>query len=181
MNPLMPSPLNFFQSFIYGVIVAVTFGAFGFYFEFAYPTIQAEFLKTACVLIGVVWGFSIHVYNKLFELTELSGLSSRQHENLESVIHSRLKHFWLRAFAIGILGMVAVFPSITKNADGPACKVTCIYNSTQVYLAYAALGIAVFMLIRLLIAQEEIRRVSSKIKQDEREAFEIAQSLKGLS
>ncbi|AXF86427.1 hypothetical protein DTO96_102181 [Ephemeroptericola cinctiostellae] len=180
MNPFKNAPLTNAQNIFYAAIFGCVFGVSGYYLNRYYPTIQAELLKTACVLIGVVWGFAIHVYNKLFELTDLSGLSSRQHESLEDTIHSRLKHFWLKAFSIGLLGLVAMFPSIAKEADGDNCIVDCVYSSQQVYFSYIAFGIAFFILMRLLKEQEEIRRVCSTIKQNEREEAERKERLAEL-
>lgn len=171
MNPLKQTPLTIVQSTFYGILFGGVFGAIGYFLNKKFPTIQPEFLKTTCILIGVIWAFCIHVYNKLFELTDLSGITGRQHERLESIVHQRLKHFWLKAFLIGILGLVAMFPSIAKEADGENCSI-CVSNPLQIYFAYSAIGIAIFMLIRLLIAQEEIRRTCSIIKKNEREENE---------
>jgi hypothetical protein len=181
MNPIKQTPLSTFQSVIFGTLFGVVFAAIGYIANQKFPTIQPEFLKTTCVLIGVIWAFCIHVYNKLFELTDLSGITGRQHERLETVVHDRLKHFWLKAFIIGALGLIAMFPSISKEADGSNCITACVSSPIQIYCAYAAIGVAILMLIRLLIAQEEIRRTCSMIKKNEREEAEVEKRLSELN
>lgn len=131
-----------------------------------YSVLMPDILKMSTVIVGVVWAFSIHIYNKLFDLTDVSGMTYEEHERLEFFVHNRLANFWRSAFLIGILGMLAWMPSIYREATKSTVPLYIIL------IGAFAIGVASYMLARLLIIQEEIRVFRSQLKQNARKEEE---------
>jgi len=118
-------------------------------------------LKYATVLLGVVWAFSMIVYNKLSDLTELPGIDYKQHRGLESAIQLRLQWFWFRAGLLGIAGLVTNLPMFLQDGGitpGPRAFA----------VATGSLVLALFLLRRVWAELEDIRELRSEVKELER-------------
>jgi len=157
-----------------GGAFAVAAGAAGY---FSSSHVNAVFLagvlKYAIGVVGVVWLFSLNVYNKLSDSTDMAGLDYRQHRHLEVEIRARLSWFWMRALFLAIVALVLSAPGILLEAKlsvpawvfGAAC---------------AALALALFSLRRLWNELEEIRELKSYIKELERRESERVSQVKRL-
>lgn len=131
-------------------------------------------LKFSIAIVGVVWFFSLTVYNKLSDITELSGLDFRQHRNIEIEIRARLHGFWLRAIYLGLLALTMYTPSILKEAS-------ITIPNWLIGLAFGALALAFFSLKPLWVELEEIRELKSYVKEIERCEKEKTEQLKKLN
>jgi hypothetical protein len=120
-------------------------------------------LKYAIGIVGAVWVVSLNVYNKLFDVTDMSGLDFRQHRNIEIEISTRLHWFWLRTIFLGILALTMYAPTILDEA-----RVTISGSDWVIGAACGALALALFSLRRLWSELEEIRGLRSYVKEIER-------------
>lgn len=123
--------------------------------------VMAGLMKYAIGLVGVVWLFSLSVYNKLSDVTDLPGIDYKQHRSLEFEVQSRLQWFWVRAFFLAIVALLMYVPSLLTDAR--LAVPSWIYT-----LSGGALGLAIFSLRRLLSEMEEIRELRSQVKELER-------------
>ena len=153
--------LHYAKSFVLALLMGFVFSLIGYLFNQKYPILQPKLLQATSVVIGVVWASSLHVYTKLIEVTDAEQLTYKEHERLEHFVHQRLNWFWLKAFAIGVLGLVVSLPAIYQDATDNA-----FVPAFLIYLGYASLGVACYMLARLLLIQEEIRAYQSALKQE---------------
>jgi hypothetical protein len=156
------------KTILAGVVVGAFFAAAGIAsVRYAPQEVVAGILKYAVAVVGVVWLFSVTVYNKLSDLSDLSGITFRQHRNIEVEIRSRLHWFWLRALFLALLAVMLYFPALLLEAK--------VVPTDAVFAAAgAALGISIFSLRRLLHELEEIRELRAyarqlAIREDERE------------
>ena len=133
----------------------------------------APLLKYAIGIIGVVWVFSLTVYNKLSEVTDISGLDYHQHRNVEIEIRARLQWFWLRAIFLGLLALTMYVPTILNEAK-------LSIPDLVIGVASGALALALFSLRRLWSELEEIRELRSHVKEIERREKERTDQLKSL-
>lgn len=158
---------------IAALITAVA--AFAGYFASRYvpEAILTPLLKYAIGVIGVVWFFSLTVYNKLADITDLSGLDFRQHRNIELEIRARMHWFWLRAIFLGLLALTMYVPTILRDAKFPI-------PGWVIGAAFAALALALFSLRRLWSELEEIRELRSYVKEIERREKERSDQVKTL-
>lgn len=132
-----------------------------------------SFFKFATILLGVVWAFSMLVYNQLSDLTDLPGIDYRQHRGLESAIQLRLQWFWFRAGALGIAGLVANLPMFLK--DGGITPTPWTFA-----IAAASLVLALFLLRRVWTELEDIRELRSEVKELERMESQRAEQIQTL-
>jgi len=155
-------------------VVGVSFWSVGYYGgRFINEVVFAGLLKYAIGLVSVVWVFSLLVYQKLSDATDMPGLDFRQHRHLESEIRSRLNWFWVRAMFLALMALILFLPSLLLEAKigvppwvfGAAC---------------AALGVSLFSLWGLWHELEEIRELKSHIKEIERREAERASQVKSL-
>jgi hypothetical protein len=130
-------------------------------------------MKYAIGLVGVVWLFSLNVYNKLSDVTDLAGIDYKQHRNLEIEVQSRLQWFWVRAFVLALLALAMYTPSILAEAKQPIQDWVFGFSS-------GALALAIFSLRRLLSEMEEIRELRSHVKELERREKERVEVLNNL-
>lgn len=138
------------------------------------PTIFiVKLLKFLIGIIAIVWAFSMLVYNKLWDITDLPGLDYRQHRNIEIEVRSRLYWFWLRAIFLGLLTIIMYVPSIIHEAE--YCLPYWIIRA-----AFVAFGLALFSLRHLWVELEEIRELKSHVKELERQEKERLDQLKLL-
>lgn len=146
----------------------------GYYASLHIPhEVIAPLLKYAIGIIGVVWFISLTVYNKLSEVTDISGLDYHQHRNVESEIRARLQWFWLRAIFLGLLALTMYAPTILAEAKFPI-------PDWVVGIASGALALALFSLRRLWKELEEIRELKSYVKEIERREKERIDQIKSL-
>jgi hypothetical protein len=133
----------------------------------------APLLKYAIGVVGVVWFISLTVYNKLSEVTDISGLDYHQHRNIEIEIRARLHWFWLRAIFLGLLALTMYAPTILNDAE-------ISIPDWVIGIASGAFALALFSLRRLWKELEEIRELKSYVKEIERRENERADHLKLL-
>lgn len=153
-------------------IVSVLFGNFAT--QYIPHKLLIPLLKFSIAIVGVVWFFSLTVYNKLSDITELSGLDFRQHRNIEIEIRARLHGFWLRAIYLGLLALIMYSPSILSEAN-------ITTPNWLIGLAFGALALAFFSLRPLWVELEEIRELKSYVKEIERCEKEKTEKLKKLN
>ena len=149
--------------------------AFAGYFAERYVPhlVLISLLKYSIGIIGIVWLFSFTVYNKLFDVTDISGLDYRQHRNIELEIRARLHWFWLRAIFLGLLALCMYVPTILNEAK--------LQIPAWVFgAAFSALALALFALRKLWGELEEIRELKSYVKEIERREKERAEQTKAL-
>lgn len=130
-------------------------------------------VKYATVLLGIVWAFSMIVYDRLSDLTDLAGIDYKQHRGLESAIHLRLQWFWYRATVLGIVGLTANLPLFLK--DGGITP-----QSWTFAISAASLALAMFLLRRVWIELEDIRELRSEVKELERKEQQRATQARSL-
>lgn len=148
---------------------------FGGFFGSRYvdAVLFAGLLKYAVGLVGVVWLFSLTVYQKLSDVTDMPGLDFRQHRNLEVEIRARLNWFWMRAMFLAGMALALYVPSILQDAK--------ISVPAWVFgAACAALAVSLFSLWGLWHELEEIRGLRSHIKEVERREAERAAQVKAM-
>ena len=133
----------------------------------------AGVLKYAIGLLGIVWLFSLNVYNKLSDVTDMPGLDYRQHRDIEVEIRTRLSWFWIRALFLGLVAVLLFAPSLLTEAK--MCIPAWLFGA-----AGAALALALFSLRRLWNELEEIRELRSRVKELERREAERTAQLKSL-
>ena len=133
----------------------------------------AGLLKYAVGVVGVVWIFSLTVYQKLSDVTDMPGLDFRQHRHLEVEIRSRLNWFWLRAMFLATMALALYVPSILVDAKLPVPG--WVFGA-----ACAALAVSLFSLWGLWHELEEIRGLRSHIKEIERREIERSAQVKAM-
>lgn len=162
------------RTVISGALIVATGASAGFWVAEIVPDgTLISFFKFATILLGVVWAFSMLVYNKLSDLTDLPGIDYKQHRGLESAIQLRLQWFWFRAGALGIAGLVANLPMFLK--DGGITPMPWTFA-----IAAAALVLAMFLLRRVWAELEDIRELRSEVKELERRERERAEQIQSL-
>lgn len=174
MSRVTPSRPGVLRTALAGVAVFAVAAISG-YFASRY-TVQAvlvPLLKYTISIIGVVWFFSLTVYNKLSDVTDISGLDFRQHRNVELEIHARLHWFWLRAIFLGLLALAMYVPTILSEAK-------FAIPDEVIAAAFGALALALFSLRRLWGELDEIRELKSYVKEIERREKERADQVKAL-
>ncbi len=141
----------------------ITAGAsFGFWITGVLPDqTLISFLKYSTVLLGIVWAFSMIVYNKLYDLTELAAIDYKQHRGLESAIRLRLQWFWFRAVVLGVCSLIINVPMFMK--DGGLAITPTIFS-----IAFGVLMLSLFLLRRVWLELEDIRELRSEVKEIER-------------
>lgn len=133
--------------------------------------ITIKLLKYSIGILAIVWAFSMLVYNKLWDVTDLPGIDYKQHRNIEVEIRSRLQWFWLRAFFLGALAVMMAVPAIVSETNYVVPKIV-------IYIAFCAFALALFSLRRLWAELEEIRELKSHVKEIERREKERAEQVK---
>lgn len=133
----------------------------------------AGLLKYAVGIVGVVWIFSLTVYQKLSDVTDMPGLDFRQHRHLEVEIRARLNWFWLRAMFLATMALALYVPSILVDAKLPVPA--WVFGA-----ACAALAVSLFSLWGLWHELEEIRGLRSHIKEIERREAERTTQVKAM-
>lgn len=168
-----PKHSVFRTAFCGGLFVA-TLAVAGYYAsQHVAGSILVGLMKYAIGLVGVVWLFSLNVYNKLSDVTDLAGIDYKQHRNLEIEVQARLQWFWIRAFFLAVVALAMYLPSILTDAKQPV-------PAWVFGLASGALALAAFSLRRLLSEMEEIRELRSHVKELERREKERAELVKSL-
>lgn len=122
-------------------------------------------LKFAIGIIGIVWLFSLMIYNKLSDVTNLPHLDYRQHRNIDHEITTRLHWFWLRAVYLAVLATVMYMPTIMLDVRLPI-------PHYMIGAGAGALTLALISLYKLWGELEEIRSLQSYIKELERIEYE---------
>jgi cell division protein FtsB len=157
-----------------GGVLALCGGAAGYFaVRYVNPALFSGLLKYAIGIVGIVWLFSLTVYNKLWDSTDMAGLDYRQHRHLEVEIRARLNWFWMRAMFLAILALLLYTPSILTDAK--LAVPAWVFGA-----ACAALLLALFSLRRLWAELEEIRELRSHIKELERREAEREKQVKTL-
>lgn len=133
--------------------------------------ITIKLLKYSIGILAIVWAFSMLVYNKLWDVTDLPGIDYKQHRNIEVEIRSRLQWFWLRAFFLGALAVMMAVPAIVSEANYVVPKIV-------IHIAFCAFALALFSLRMLWAELEEIRELKSHVKEIERREKERAEQVK---
>lgn len=162
-------------TFLLGIFAMIVAGAIGYWFYKQFPVLLLQsFLKYATSLVGLVWLFSLYVYNKLTDLTETPGLDHRQHLDIELEVRVRLHWFWWRAAILLACSIVTNAPALAVEAKLPA--------GVWFYAAgFSALALASFMLRRVWAELEDIRQFRSYVKRLDRENIALASQVAGLT
>lgn len=157
-----------------GTFVAGGFALAGYQAERYFPqTLLVPLLKFSIGIIGIPWLFSVNIYNKLSDLTDISGLDHRQHRNLEVEVRARIHWFWFRAFILGVLALMLYIPTLLTEAK------ICI-PAWVIPTCFSAFGLALYSLLGLWRELEEIRELKSYVKQVERREKERQEQVKQL-
>lgn len=151
------------ETVLLGFFVMAATGSIGYWLSGRVPLpLLQSVLKYATGLVGLVWVFSLYVYNKLTDLTETSGLDHRQHLDIELEVRVRLHWFWWRAAVLLVCGIVMNIPAIATEGKLPV--------GTWFYAAgFSALALATFMMRRVWAELEDIRQFKSYVKRLDRE------------
>ncbi|WP_332750819.1 hypothetical protein [Hydrogenophaga sp.] len=174
MNPRTPRRGNVLVTVFTAGLVAACFWAAGYFSSrFINDVLFAGLLKYAIGLVSVVWVFSLLVYQKLSDATDIPGIDFRQHRHLEAEIRSRLNWFWVRAMFLALMALVLYLPSILLDAK-------IVVPAGVFGAACAALSVSLFSLWGLWHELEEIRELKSHIKEIERRETERANQVKSL-
>jgi len=153
---------SLFRTLFLGGTCIVAGASFGFWITGVLPDqTLVSFLKYSTVLLGIVWAFSMIVYNKLYDLTELAAIDYKQHRGLESAIRLRLQWFWFRAVVLGICSLIINVPMFMK--DGGLAITPAIFS-----IAFGTLMLSLFLLRRVWLELEDIRELRSEVKEIER-------------
>jgi len=153
---------SLFRTVLLGAICVAAGASFGFWIAGVLPDqTLISFLKYSTVLLGIVWAFSMIVYNKLYDLTELAAIDYKQHRGLESAIRLRLQWFWFRAVVLGICSLIINVPMFMK--DGGIAITPTIFS-----IAFGVLMLSLFLLRRVWLELEDIRELRSEVKEIER-------------
>ncbi|MBB1636080.1 hypothetical protein [Cupriavidus sp. UME77] len=160
---------------LFGLFVVAAAGFAGYWLSSRVPLLLLQSaLKYATGLVGLVWFFSLYVYNKLTDLTETTGLDHRQHLDIELEVRVRLHWFWWRAAVLLACGVVMNMPAIATEAK--------VSVGTWFYVGgFSALALAGFMLRRVWAELEDIRQFRSYVKRLDRENTERAAQATALS
>lgn len=153
---------NIFRTLSFGVVCIAAGAWLGLWVAGVLPAqTLISFLKYSTVLIGVVWAFSMIVYNKLYDLTDLAAIDYKQHRGLESAIRLRLHWFWFRALILALCSIVVNVPMFMK--DGGLNPTPTIFS-----IAFGVLVFSLFLLRRVWLELEDIRELRSEVKEIER-------------
>jgi hypothetical protein len=168
-----PKHSVFRTAFCGGIFVALLSAA-GYYASlYVAGAIMAGLMKYAIGVIGIVWLFSLNVYNKLTDVTDMAGIDYKQHRSLEIEVQSRLQWFWVRGFFLAFVALAMYLPSIFFEAKLPI-------PSWVFGLSGGAFALAIFSLRRLLSEMEEIRELRSHVKELERREQARSEIVKAL-
>jgi len=133
----------------------------------------AALLKYSTAVVGVIWLFSVTVYNKLSDITDISGLDYEQHRQIEVEVRGRLHWFWFRALVLGILALGIYLPAI-------AVEIKISLTSSMIAIGFSSLALSLFSLRRIWRELEDIRQLRSYIKEIERREKERTDQIKEL-
>ncbi len=162
------------QTLLISVLLALAAASAGYWLAGRLPALLLlSFLKYSSAIIALVWVFSFSIYNKLSDLTDISGLDYRQHRDIEMAIRQRLRGFWLRAVGIALLGLATYSPVFMSDARLPI-------PAWAYAVSLSALALALLALWRLWAELEDIRAFKSHLKEIERREKERADQLKQL-
>lgn len=174
MNSIVGSAASVAGTTFVAVLV-VSLAAWGGYALSAHVPMEllSALLKYGTGIIGIIWIFSITVYNKLSDITDISGLDYKQHRHIEIEIRGRLQWFWFRALVLGILALGINLPSIALEVKIPI-------SSRMIAIGFGAFAFGLFSLRRIWRELEEIRQLKSYIKEIERREKERTDQVKEL-
>ncbi len=162
------------KTVIIGALVVTAGASCGFWISEVLPSgTLISFLKYSTVLLGVVWAFSMTVYSKLSDLTDLPGINYKQHRGLESAIQVRLHWFWYRATLLGVAGLAANLPMFIRDG-GNAPKPWAFA------IAVGSLALAMFLLRRVWAELEDIRELRADVKELERRELQRTDQIRRL-
>lgn len=159
-----------------GLICVAVATAAGYYLADLVPQkLFATVLKYGTAIVGIVWAFSLYVYNKLTDLTDTSGLTYKQHRSVELEVRVRLQMFWWRSAVLMVTAIAMNSPSIALDS-GIATLPRAIFA-----VSLGALALSVYLLRRTWSELEDIRQFKSYIKELEREEKARAEKVAALS
>ena len=165
---------NVARTFTVGLLATMVGAAVGFWAAGLVPSgTLISILKYSTVLLGIVWAFSMIVYNKLSDLTDVAGIDYKQHRGLESAVRLRLQWFWFRALILALAGLVANVPMFLR--DGGTTPGTLSFS-----IATGSLALALILLRRVWAELEEIRALRSEVKELERREKQRAEQIASL-
>ncbi|AOJ81811.1 hypothetical protein WS86_15130 [Burkholderia savannae] len=159
-----------------GLLCIAIASAAGYYLaDFVPQKLFATILKYGTAIVGIVWAFSLYVYNKLTDLTDTSGLSYRQHRNVELEVRVRLHLFWWRSAVLVVTAIAVNSPGIALDS-GYTTLPRFIYA-----VSLGALALSIYLLRRTWAELEDIRQFRSYVKELEREEKARAEKVAALS
>lgn len=172
--PLDRRPPSLIRTATSGTVIVLSGAGIGYWIAGVAPygTLISVF-KYATVLLGVVWAFSMIVYNKLSDLTDLPGIDYKQHRGLESAIQLRLQWFWFRAVVLGIAGLTANLPMFLTDGG-------IVPRQWTFAIAAGSLALALFLLRRVWAELEDIRELRSEIKELGRREQQRSEQMQAL-
>jgi hypothetical protein len=162
MSASSPRKQNVVRTLVAGMLTVSTSAALGYWIAgFAPSGTLISLFTYATLLLGVVWGFSMLVYNKLSDITDLAGIDYKQHRGLECAVRLRLQWFWFRAVMLAITALTANLPKFLK--DGGIAPPAWTFG-----VAAGSIALALFLLRRIWTELEDIRELRSEVKELER-------------
>lgn len=166
--------MKFIRPVIVGLVVALLFGALGYSCVARVNNdVLATVFRYLTSIIGIIWLFTLSVYGKMVDLTDLPGLNYREHRNLEGEIRAWTHWFWLRGVFLVLMALAINLPQFLADAKIKAPPYTFI-------IAAIALGWSLVSITSLFGELEAIRRLRSRIKELERADKERAEQSKAL-
>jgi hypothetical protein len=174
MNSIVGPAASVARTTFFATLV-VSIAAWGGYALSAHVPMEllSALLKYSTGIIGIIWLFSVTVYNKLSDITDISGLDYKQHRHIEVEVRGRLQWFWFRALVLGLLALGVNLPSIALEVKLPI-------SPRMIAAGFGALALSLFSLRRIWRELEEIRQLKSYIKELERREKERADQVKEL-
>lgn len=143
--------LSLWKKILFSIFIIVIANVLG-RFLFNRLPIQSivEALQLSVSVVAIAWAFSIHIYGKLSELNQISGIDYKQHRNITAEVHSRLTFFWFRALMLVIFALMILAPQIATAGD-------IQIHVNLIHLAFTGLALAIINLFGLWRDFEEIQ------------------------
>ena len=160
--------MRLLRPILLGIPVAAVAAAMGYFLAGRANTLLfAGLLRYSTGVIAIVWAFTMLVYGKIFDLTDMPGLRAREHTNLEHEVRSWIHSFWIKGLFLLLMALAVNLPQFLADAH---------LNVTASVFAVATVALAwsIQSIVALFSDLEDIRRLRSRVKQLERADAERA-------
>ncbi len=151
-----------------GVPLAALAAAAGYYLSGRLnQALLGIMLRYSTGVIGIVWAFTMLVYGKVFDITDMPGLRAREHANLEHEVRSWIHSFWIKGMFLLLMAAGVNLPQFMLDAKLTPAPL-------HFSIAFVSLAWSVQSIVGLFSDMEEIRRLRSRVKHLERQDSERA-------